>query len=83
MSTAPRAPLAQVYNEMHGLFVQVGKHYCHKQQPKCDACPLGAMLASQCRLSSSFRSKRERTIAAKATSIEKAQRNRGYNETRP
>ena len=44
MSTAPRAPLAQVYNEMHGLFVQLGKHYCHKQQPKCDVCPLGAML---------------------------------------
>jgi endonuclease III related protein len=44
MSTASRAPLAQVYNEMHGLFVQLGKHYCHKQQPKCDVCPLGAML---------------------------------------
>jgi endonuclease-3 related protein len=44
MSTASRAPLAQVYNEMHGLFVQLGKHYCHKQQPKCEVCPLGAML---------------------------------------
>jgi endonuclease-3 related protein len=44
MSTASRAPLAQVYNEMHGLFVQLGKHYCHKQQPKCEACPLGVML---------------------------------------
>jgi endonuclease-3 related protein len=44
MSTASRAPLAQLYNEMHGLFVQLGKHYCHKQQPKCDVCPLGAML---------------------------------------
>ena len=44
MSAASRAPLAQVYNEMHGLFVQLGKHYCHKQQPKCEVCPLGAML---------------------------------------
>ena len=44
MSTASRAPLAQVYNEMHGLFVQLGKHYCHKQLPKCEVCPLGAML---------------------------------------
>lgn len=44
MSTASRAPLAQVYNEMHGLFVQLGKHYCHKQQPKCEVCPLGVML---------------------------------------
>jgi endonuclease III related protein len=44
MSTTSRAPLAQVYNEMHGLFVQLGKHYCHKQQPKCEVCPLGAML---------------------------------------
>ena len=31
MSAAPRVALAQVYNEMHGLFVQVGKHYCAKQ----------------------------------------------------
>ena len=44
MSTAQRAPLAQVYNDMHGLIVQVGKHYCRKQQPMCNVCPLGAML---------------------------------------
>ena len=44
MSTAQRSPLAQVYNEMHGLLVQVGKHYCLKQQPKCEVCPLGSML---------------------------------------
>src|SRR5664280_1472913 len=43
MSTAQRSPLAQVYNEMHGLLVQVGKHYCLKQQPKCEVCPLGSM----------------------------------------
>jgi endonuclease-3 related protein len=44
MSTAQRSPMAQVYNEMHGLLVQVGKHYCLKQQPKCQVCPLGSML---------------------------------------
>jgi endonuclease-3 related protein len=44
MSTAQRSPLAQVYNEMHGLLVQVGKHYCLKKQPKCEICPLGSML---------------------------------------
>ena len=35
---------AQIYNEMHGLFVQLGKHYCTKRRPKCEVCPLGAML---------------------------------------
>jgi endonuclease-3 related protein len=44
MSTADRSPLAQVYNEMHGLFVQVGKHYCQKREARCDVCPLGPML---------------------------------------
>jgi len=44
MSTAQRSPLAQVYNEMHGLLVQVGKHYCLKQEPKCEACPLRSLL---------------------------------------
>jgi endonuclease III related protein len=44
MSIAQRSPLAQVYNEMHGLFVQVGKHYCLKRKPKCEVCPLGSML---------------------------------------
>jgi endonuclease III related protein len=44
MSTAQRTPLAQVYNEMHGLLVQLGKHYCLKQQPKCEVCPLGSLL---------------------------------------
>jgi endonuclease-3 related protein len=44
MSSADRSPLSQVYNEMHGLFVQVGKHYCQKSEPKCEACPLGPML---------------------------------------
>ncbi len=44
MSTAPRTPLAQVYNDMHGLIVSVGKHYCKKSQPHCDGCPLQPFL---------------------------------------
>jgi len=44
VSTARRTALVQVYNEMHGLLVGVGKHYCGKSQPKCDGCPLQPFL---------------------------------------
>jgi endonuclease III related protein len=44
MSTAARTALVQVYNEMHGLIVGVGKSYCRKSQPKCDGCPLQSFL---------------------------------------
>ncbi len=44
MSRTQGNRLSQVYNEMHGLLVQVGKHYCHKLQPDCGNCPLGDML---------------------------------------
>ncbi|HZD31449.1 MAG TPA: endonuclease III domain-containing protein [Candidatus Angelobacter sp.] len=44
MSTAARANRVQVFNEMHGLFVQLGKHFCSKRAPKCETCPLGGML---------------------------------------
>jgi endonuclease III related protein len=44
MSTAQRSPLVQVYNEMHGLLVGVGKNYCRKSQPLCDGCPLQPFL---------------------------------------
>lgn len=40
MSKAHRTALVQVYNEMHGLIVGVGKNYCRKTKPNCDACPL-------------------------------------------
>jgi endonuclease-3 related protein len=40
MSTMSRTSLAQVYNEMHGLIVGTGKHYCGKSRPHCDGCPL-------------------------------------------
>lgn len=47
MSMVKRTPLAQVYNEMHGLLVQAGKHYCHRVDPNCQACPLRKYLPMQ------------------------------------
>jgi endonuclease-3 related protein len=44
ISTAQRLPLVQVYNEMHGLIVGVGKIHCGKSHPKCDQCPLQPFL---------------------------------------
>jgi endonuclease III related protein len=40
MSTSERKPLAQAFNEMHGLIVGVGKSFCKKSQPDCEQCPL-------------------------------------------
>jgi endonuclease III related protein len=44
MSTSKRTALAQVYNEMHGLIVGVGKQYCRKSSASCEACPLAPFL---------------------------------------
>ena len=44
MSKAKRTALTQVYNEMHGLIVGVGKNYCRKSQARCDECPLQKFL---------------------------------------
>jgi len=46
MSTAERAAVVQVFNEMHGLIVGVGKNYCKKSQPECEQCPLQKFLPS-------------------------------------
>ncbi len=35
---------ASLFNEYHALLVSVGKSYCHRRQPNCDACPLGPEL---------------------------------------
>jgi endonuclease-3 related protein len=40
MSLAKREPLAQVYNDMHGLIVGIGKNFCFKSKPRCEECPL-------------------------------------------
>lgn len=34
----------QLYNEYHALLVRVGKEFCKKSGPKCDACPLRELL---------------------------------------
>ncbi len=44
MSTARRTAAVQVFNEMHGLIVGVGKNYCKKSQPECEQCPLRKFL---------------------------------------
>ena len=44
MSSAHRTALVQIYNEMHGLIVGVGKFQCGKSKPKCDGCPLQPFL---------------------------------------
>jgi len=44
MSTARRTPPAQVFNQMHGLIIGVGKNYCFKSKPLCEQCPLGRWL---------------------------------------
>ncbi|MEX2306417.1 MAG: endonuclease III domain-containing protein [Pirellulales bacterium] len=35
---------ATLYNEYHALLVRVGKEFCKRTAPKCDACPLAGML---------------------------------------
>jgi endonuclease III related protein len=44
MSLAVRTPLVQIFNEMHGLIVGVGKKYCLKSKPQCEECPLKPLL---------------------------------------
>jgi len=44
ISSASRPPLVQVFNEMHGLIVGVGKNYCLKSQKRCEQCPLQKFL---------------------------------------
>ena len=47
MSTARRTAAAQVFNEMHGLIVGVGKNFCLKADPRCDHCPLREYLPNK------------------------------------
>jgi endonuclease-3 related protein len=44
MSTVHRTATAQVFNEMHGLIVGVGKNFCLKSKALCDKCPLRVFL---------------------------------------
>ena len=47
MSLAKRTPLAQVFNEMHGLIVSAGKQYCLKSKAQCERCPLGPLMPTK------------------------------------
>jgi endonuclease III related protein len=38
MERLPTDP--DLYNEFHALLVRLGKDYCRKVQPRCEACPL-------------------------------------------
>ena len=58
MSGARQSARVGVYNEMHGLLVQVGKHYCHKQGPECDRCPLTEFLSAEQRVRVQIASKK-------------------------
>ena len=44
VSSLERSPTAQVYNDMHGLIVAVGKRFCKKSKPQCEGCPLQEFL---------------------------------------
>ena len=33
-----------LFNEYHALIVRVGKRWCRKSKPLCEACPLGPLL---------------------------------------
>jgi len=44
MSLAKREPLVQVYNDMHGLLVGIGKNFCLKSRALCEQCPLRPFL---------------------------------------
>ncbi len=38
---------ARHWNEYHALLVAVGKNWCRRAKPRCDACPLGRFLESR------------------------------------
>lgn len=40
-------PEPSLFGEYHALLVAVGKTYCHREGPDCDACPLGIELESK------------------------------------
>jgi endonuclease-3 related protein len=44
VSSSKRPALTQMFNEMHALFVGVGKRYCLKAEPHCQGCPLERFL---------------------------------------
>jgi len=59
-SQMERSGLAQRYNEFHALLVQTAKHFCVKDEPKCQDCPLREMLPSNSKTMSGTRLTRAR-----------------------
>lgn len=47
MSLAKRCSTAQIYNDMHGFMVGIGKNYCHKAKPDCEHCPIAVFLPNR------------------------------------
>jgi endonuclease-3 related protein len=39
-------PQPALYNEFHALIVELGKQYCHKNNPSCRNCPLSEIIPS-------------------------------------
>lgn len=50
MSLDKRSPRSQIFNEMHGLIVGVGKNYCQNRRVLCEQCPLGKLLTHPVKL---------------------------------
>ena len=50
MSTVPRSARAQLFNEMHGLIVGIGKNYCQSRRALCEECPLKVFLKAPVRI---------------------------------
>jgi endonuclease-3 related protein len=50
-SSIPRQP--ELFNEFHALIVNTGKNWCRKSAPRCEECPLRALLPAHSPLSAS------------------------------
>jgi len=48
-SSIPQRP--ELFNEFHALIVNTGKNWCRKSAPRCEQCPLRAMLPADSALS--------------------------------
>jgi endonuclease-3 related protein len=48
-SSIPRQP--ELFNEFHALIVNTGKNWCRKSVPRCEQCPLRALLPANSPLS--------------------------------
>jgi endonuclease III related protein len=49
-ASIPRQP--ELFNEFHALIVNTGKNWCRKSVPRCEQCPLRALLPANSPLSS-------------------------------